>query len=470
MGTLLLAAWTAVACSSSDPHRGGLGGGGADPVATGAAAAGNSGNGLDLGDGDDAGDGSANGPKCAARVSTAQAIPLDMYIMLDTSGSMLDLTATQATKWDAVKLALESFLTDNASAGIGVGLQYFPLQKTNVPTSCANDAQCGDSAPCFLKFCSTFPDLVPCQINSDCVASTGDDFGPCLPVGRCSKDQDYYCGAPGEGDCSGDHGACELATSSICLNTTSCEVAQYTKPAAAIAALPNAAAGLVTSIDAQMPGGDTPTGPALDGAIQQARAWAIAHPDHRVVTVLATDGLPTQCTPNTINAVAALARQGVSRDPSISTFVIGVFGPDDVANGAPGNLDQIAQQGGTNKAFIVDTQRDVTTQFQAALDAIRGARLACQYQVPEPTNGGTLNYEQEVNVTLSNGNQKDFIYYVKNQAGCDASSGGWYYDIEPSSGAPPTKIIACPSTCSAFQAAPNGASVSIELGCKTVVR
>jgi len=146
-----------------------------------------------------------------------------------------------------------------------------------------------------------------------------------------------------------------------------------------------------------------------------------------------------------------------------------VFGPDDVAIGAPDNLDQIAAQGGTNKAFIVDTQKDVTAQFQAALDAIRGARLACQYQVPEPTTGGTLDYEHEVNVTLSNGNQKDFIYYVKTQAGCDASTGGWYYDNEPSAGTP-TQIIACPSTCSAFQAAPNGASVSIELGCQTVVK
>jgi hypothetical protein len=188
-----------------------------------------------------------------------------------------------------------------------------------------------------------------------------------------------------------------------------------------------------------------------------------------VVTVLATDGLPTQCTPETISAVAALARDGVSRNPSISTFVIGVFGAADVNAGAPANLDAIAQQGGTNKAFIVDTQGDVTKQFQDALDAIRGARLACQYQVPEPMNGGTLNYDREVNVTLTNGVQKTFVYYVKNQAGCDASTGGWYYDIEPSAGTP-TKIIACPTTCSAFEAAPNGASVSIELGCETVVK
>jgi hypothetical protein len=382
------------------------------------------------------------------------------------------MTATQATKWDAVKLALESFLTDSASAGLGVGLQYFPLQKTTLPASCSNDAQCGDSAPCFLKFCSTYTDFVPCTVNSDCQASATEYYGPCTPIGRCSKDQDYFCSLPGK-DCAPgpnneDLGACQTATSSICTNTTSCDVAQYTTPATSIAALPGAAAGLVASIDAQMPGGNTPTAPALTGAIAQARAWATAHPDHRVVSVLATDGLPTECTPTAINSVAALARAGVTGTPSINTFVIGVFGPTDVSNGAPGNLDQIAAQGGTNKAFIVDTQKDVTTQFQAALDAIRGARLACQYQIPQPTNGGTLNYGQ-VNVALTDGGQKTVIYYVKNAAACDASSGGWYYDVDPAAGTP-SKIIACPTTCSAFQAAPNGASVGIALGCDTIVK
>jgi len=58
---------------------------------------------------------------------------------------------------------------------------------------------------------------------------------------------------------------------------------------------------------------------------------------------------------------------------------------------------------------------------------------------------------------------------VTSAAGCDATNGGWYYDVEPSVGTP-TKIIACPSTCSAFEAAPSGASVSIQLGCDTVIK
>ena len=170
--------------------------------------------------------------------------------------------------------------------------------------------------------------------------------------------------------------------------------------------------------------------------------------------------------------MAALAKAGVTGapgQPSINTFVIGVFGPDDVANDAPANLDAIALQGGTNKAFIVDTQKDVTAQFQAALDAIRGTRLACEYQIPEPTNGGTLDYEGHVNVVLTNGGKRSVVYYVAKAAACDAATGGWYYDVEPSVG-PPTKIIACPTTCSTFSAAPSGASVAIELGCQTFIK
>jgi hypothetical protein len=472
IGALFLAGWNCVACSSSDARPSPFGSAGTGMTA------GSGGNGLNLGTSGN-GNGNGNGPDlsdaCAAKISTAQAIPLDIFIMLDVSGSMLDVTAAQVTKWDAVKLALESFLTDEASAGIGVGLQYFPLIKPNTPSTCTSNAQCGSSAgPCFLKLCfDSIPDgLYPCETVADCPQSTANGLRRCLPIASCTDAPEYFCPNVGDAcqtdDPGQDFGECQALTESFCLNATICDVAQYSAPASAIAALPGAAAGLVASIGAKMPNGDTPTGPALSGAIAQARAWATAHADHRVVTVLATDGLPTECTPDTINGVAALARAGVSGTPSISTFVIGVFGPNDVANDAPANLDAIAQQGGTDQAFIVDTQKDVTAQFQAALDTIRGARLACQFQIPEPTNGGTLNYGQ-VNVALSNGTQKSVIYYVKNAAACDPSSGGWYYDVEPGSGTP-SKIIACPTTCSAFEAAPSGASVGIALGCETIVK
>jgi len=105
----------------------------------------------------------------------------------------------------------------------------------------------------------------------------------------------------------------------------------------------------------------------------------------------------------------------------------------------------------------------------AAPDPSGASRRFGDYEGAVSLRGGTLEYEREVNVTLTNGKEKTFVYYVTDEAGCDPRTGGWYYDIKPSVGTP-TKIIACPTTCSAFQAAPNGASVSIELGCLTVIK
>jgi hypothetical protein len=423
--------------------------------------------------------GGANGnglpDACAADITTAKPIPLDMYIMLDVSSSMLEATSLQISKWDAVKAALEAFLKDDASTGLGVGLQYFPLQKPGAPSSCTKNSDCGDSAPCFLKACDKFPQIIACDQASDCInPNDGANYGPCAVLGQCAKNPDYVCRDQGlpcgtDPDTGADLGNCVAHSApSFCLNTESCDIPLYAAPSSPIAELPGSAAALVASIDKQTPSGATPTAPALSGAIQQASAWAKAHPDHRVVTVLATDGLPTQCAPTEIDLVANIAKGGVTATPSISTFVIGVFGPADAAANAPDNLNQIAKQGGSKQAFIVDTTQDVTKQFLSALDTIRGGRLACQFQIPQPSSNEMLDYGR-VNVQLTSGTQKSVVYYVKDAATCDPTTGGWYYDVDPALGAP-TQIVACPSSCTQFQAASAGASVGIALGCTTIVK
>lgn len=481
LGVVGFGAWISAGCSSSD-HPGALESAGTSAQLPGTSAGAGNGNGsFNFGGGNGQGDGNGNtgglGAACAAVVSKAEPVPLDMYLMLDSSGSMLDLTAGGASKWDAVKTALRSFLNDPASAGLGVGLQYFPLTKPNAPASCASNAECGDSGPCLLKFCYNLPanGLLPCQVAADCVnPNNGADYGPCTQLAQCSNDQSYVCRTPGRAcvgpDPAVDLGTCTPITRSVCEHTSSCDPGVYGTPAGAIAALPGSGTNLIASIDAREPAGNTPTGPALSGAIQQASAWAKAHPGHRVVTVLATDGLPTECAPTEIASVAALARAGVAASPSINTFVIGVFGPDDVASGAPDNLNRIAQQGGTTSAFIVDTRQDVTAQFLGALDQIRGAHLACEFQIPQPSDNQSLNYLR-VNVQLTDNGKKTDVLFVRQASGCDRALGGWYYDVDPASGlAAPSRIITCPSTCASFQAAAQGASVGIALGCETIVK
>jgi hypothetical protein len=245
----------------------------------------------------------------------------------------------------------------------------------------------------------------------------------------------------------------------------SCAAADYATPAVEIAPLGGAAPALVNSIGAITPSGATPTAPALEGAIDHARAYALANPTHTVVALLATDGLPTECAPTGIGDIAQIATAGAAGSPSIRTFVIGVFSGNDL--NAQSNLNQIAAAGGTQQAFFVDSNQNVAQAFLDALNQIRGTKLACEYQVPAPPPGESLDYGQ-VNVehTPPGQTQRATVLYVGNAFDCDPATGGWYYDADPVNGGSPTKIIMCPATCTAFTV---GGQVDIRVGCKTEI-
>ena len=74
----------------------------------------------------EAGSGDAPIEACAAETTRAQQLPLDIYIMLDQSGSMDD-PVQGGTKWTVIRNALAQFLSQPALTGVSVGLQYFPL-------------------------------------------------------------------------------------------------------------------------------------------------------------------------------------------------------------------------------------------------------------------------------------------------------------------------------------------------------
>lgn len=399
---------------------------------------------------------------CVGEVTTGEPVPLDMFIMLDLSGSMLDSTASGQQKWEAVRSAVVAFLEDDRSAGLGVGIQYFPLQKPGTPETCSNDAQCGDSGPCLTQICWGEDAIIPCETNDDCGGLLSD--GECVTFGECENDRTWVC-RPIGGTCGVDQGVdlgdC-IAPQSECLNATLCDVDAYATPAVPIATLPGAAAALVASINGQDPTGRTPTGPALAGAVTHARDWAAQNPTHAVVVVMATDGLPTECTPLTIPNVAGIAAEGAALDPSIRTFVIGVFGPEDAD--APGNLDAIAEAGDTDSAYIVDTGGDVSQQFYDALDEIRSTGLSCEFRIPEPQTGDKLDYGYvNVEFTDSSGTTTRLLK-VSDESACDPSMGGWYYDDE----AAPSRIVVCPSSCTTLETSAGG-SVQIQLGCITEV-
>jgi hypothetical protein len=403
---------------------------------------------------------------CAAQTQKAEKLPLDMYIMLDSSGSMTEqtgTTTTSPTKWDAVTMALTAFLRDPNSAGLGVGLQYFPLTKAGVPDTCNSNAECGTSGPCnFVKGCAL--ENLFCNTNADCPAR-GDT---CEVLGICSLTGELCL--PIGGFCGGTRGVPRgnqcVNLGGYCNGRDICDNAPYATPAVEVATLPGAANALVASLGAHMPDGLTPTSGALTGAIAHAQTLAKANTSHRVVVVLATDGLPSECTPDDTAGVASIAATGLSATPSISTFVIGVFAPTEAAT-AQTTLDAIATAGGTKQAFVINLQQNVEQAFLTALNSVRTAALSCQFKVPTPAAGQSLDF-YSVNVQFTSGaGQTVTIGNVHDKTACDPRQGGWYYDVDPAKGTP-QNISICDTSCTQLRGDPAG-RVDVLVGCKTEV-
>ncbi len=238
----------------------------------------------------------------------------------------------------------------------------------------------------------------------------------------------------------------------------SCDPNVYATPAIEIAPLPGVASMITASLASHtLPNTSTPTGPALQGAIDHATAWAKTHSSDVTIVILATDGDPSECDNNMgsslLAEVEAIATAGAAATPKILTFVIGV-GTD------TSNLNGIATAGGTGSAFIVDTSMDVSTQFLAALNKIRGAALGCQYKIPAP-KAGSVNFQQ-VNVQFTPANGKpEVVPQVSDKSKCPASGDAWYYDNP----ANPTEILLCTTTCGTVSA---GGEVDVLTGCQTI--
>jgi hypothetical protein len=242
----------------------------------------------------------------------------------------------------------------------------------------------------------------------------------------------------------------------------SCDPAVYAMPSIEIAPLPGVASMITSSLSMHTtPNTATPTGPALQGAINHATTWSMAHPNDVTIVILATDGDPSECgslntTASLLQQVETIAAAGVAQTPKILTFVIGV-------GTETANLNGIAMAGGTGTAFIVDTSMNVSQQFLAALNKIRGAALGCQYKIPLPASGGAVDYHQ-VNVQFTpSGGKAALVPYVSDKSKCPASGNAWYYD-NPSM---PTNILLCTTTCGTVSA---GGEVDVLTGCQTITQ
>ncbi len=470
--------------------------------------------------------------QCLGETREAEALGLDMYVMLDISASMLEVLPQlspldiAATKWDAVRQSLQSFIQAPETAEIGIGIQYFPQVQTDVPFSCSTNEQCGAGGPCSNSICVTDDGLnlpndglpeIPfvrlagdggsfCFADGDCpgqddrcetvvgecvippntvqgnpegafinisatpdttlvspVCSTQADCAAiansvCDPIGVC-QNQAVIC-TPVLG-CPAGAGAC-LPFPYSCVNQTRCEVSEYATPAVAISSDAARSAILIQSLRSQIPNGLTPTGPALRGALEHAQTWAEQNPARQVVTVLATDGFPTECTPLEIPDIAQIASTAYGAARPVRTFVIGVFGSGDLGADGQERLDTLARAGGTERAIVVNTGGNVAENFLNALNLIRDTAVSCEFKLDASAG---LDYGR-VNLQVSDANStaRD-LFNVGDLSACGADE-GWYYVRDDAGN--PLQINVCPSTCATFMA--GGIRADLQIGCATRIR
>ena len=311
-------------------------------------------------------DGQLDAP-CGAISEKATATPLNLYIILDKSSTML------GDKWNAARAGLELFLNDAKSSGIKVAINFFPRD----------------------------PDSTP-----------------------------------------------------------ACDANAYKEPKVGFAALPGNAAPILAAMDAESPNGtSTPIYPALGGAIAKGIEVRSNQPGDSAAVLLVTDGEPQGpaplcggVDPQDPQVIAELA--AVGQQNNIITFVVGLPGA------SQSTVNQIAAAGGSTSAIVVGTT-NTQADFQAALAAVRGKALPCEYELPTKVAGGEV-LPTNVNVlfTPSGGDGQT----IPRDDQC-VDGLGWHYD-DPAN---PKRIILCAGTCDQFKQDFNG-QVDILLGCKTIVK
>jgi len=250
-----------------------------------------------------------------------------------------------------------------------------------------------------------------------------------------------------------------------------CVAEDYVTPDVPITALPSPT--FSAAIDAVTPPDDmtwrlgTPTLPAVDGTIQAIQALQAADANTRYVMVLVTDGMPALCTAVGIQDSVQPVVQAVGAvAATIPTYVIGVNNPVTEEEPNPpdtvSDLNLVAEAGGTEAAFIVDTTDPAVTtaQFKMIVDTIREFSFSCSLAIPMPP-GGEVFDKDKVNVKYSSPSLGEIPFAY--DPDCTAATNGWHYDNAEN----PTAIQICANVCDAIRVQMDEGNLSVELGCQT---
>ena len=238
-----------------------------------------------------------------------------------------------------------------------------------------------------------------------------------------------------------------------------CDQASYEEPDVAMSALPSATFGeLLDDIGSETWRGGTPTLPMIRGVFEYVDGERIANPG-RYALVMVTDGYPQGCDDQSIQSVVDVV---AGQADTVPTYVIGVANPP--LDGAPdtvSDLGAIAEAGGTEDAFIVDTgnPQQTTRDFQDVVEEIRGRSLVCNLPIPDPPDGRVFD-KQRVEVQYSNDTDQTLFSY---DADC-LTENAWHYDDAQN----PTSVVLCDDTCALVQADPR-AKIAVNFACQTVI-
>jgi hypothetical protein len=245
-----------------------------------------------------------------------------------------------------------------------------------------------------------------------------------------------------------------------------CDAAVYEDPDVAMTELPSDAFGdAITEIEPESEDdwrGGTPTLFAVQGVEASIRAYREDH-EGRFAIVLVTDGYPQGCDDDadTIDAVVDEVKAALD-DDEIETYVIGVANPPiDDAPDTVSDLHAIAEAGGTDEAFLIDTgdPDSTTSAFGDAVSAIRGRAITCTLPIPKPPDGRAFD-KRAVAVTYGSGSTETTLSY-------DPDCGGaltWHYD-DPAS---PESIELCDEACGTIQADPE-AELGVDFACEQLL-
>ena len=233
----------------------------------------------------------------------------------------------------------------------------------------------------------------------------------------------------------------------------SCDSDDYARPAVPLAALPGNAAPIKRSLAQHAtPDGTTPLLPALAGSIEYARARMQAEPTRAVVIALVTDGNPDTCD-STPASVATIAAAGVSSDPQVLTFVIGL------ETGVLASLNRIAAAGGTGKPILIGKDPSSAQQIVESLRALRDAARYCRYSVPSAPSAQPTANDLSVTYRAAPDAKPTSLPLVASASDCGSGDGFFADDA-----AHPTLVTLCGASCAALHARA-GSRATVTAGC-----